>query len=290
MTRDGGAYRNEAKAYDLLSQHKEIAVPRFYGYSDDGRARGVVTVIEDLSPAETGSDSEPLSVDVAATVLEQIAVVHGKFWTASDLVEPLPKDNFVESVNDFLSNDWDLFFEQENEKLGQQATSFHWLRSNIDKVWMARNGDPTTFIHGDLHPANLLFKTDHEHPIIFVDWQLSSQGNPAYDVSYFMIGSLDVDDRRTHEMQLLHGYHTALQSMIGEPYPFERFLLNYRANVVRSMIRSVYSAAAAYRTPEDEARARKASISIERTVAASADLNPPEAMRELGYMDCFCVK
>ena len=285
MTQEGGAYRNEAMAYGLLSSHKEIAVPRFYGYSDDGRARGIVTLIEDLSPAETGSDQEPWSVDVVAAVLERIAVVHAKFWGANDLVEPLPKNSFVESVNKFLANDWDPFFEQENKLLGRQAESFQWLRNNIDKVWMARNCGPTTFIHGDLHPANLLFKSDPDRPIIFVDWQLSSRGNPAYDVSYFMIGSLGVDDRRAHEKQLLHDYHAVLQANVDVTYPFERFFLHYRANTTRSMFRSVYSAAAAYSAPDDEGRARKASISLERTVAASADLDPPEAMRELGYTD-----
>lgn len=63
---------------------------------------------------------------------------------------------------------------------------------------------PRALLHGDPHPGNTYRSADGRTG--FLDWQLVRTGHWSHDVGYFLIGSLDVADRRRQERHLLAGY------------------------------------------------------------------------------------
>jgi aminoglycoside phosphotransferase (APT) family kinase protein len=67
---------------------------------------------------------------------------------------------------------------------------------------------PQTVLHGDPHPGNTYSLPGDRTG--FYDWQLVRTGNWSHDVGYFLVSSLEPDDRRSHERDLLAGYLAAL--------------------------------------------------------------------------------
>ncbi|GIR38040.1 MAG: hypothetical protein CM15mP49_34250 [Actinomycetota bacterium] len=68
-----------------------------------------------------------------------------------------------------------------------------------------------TLIHSDLRADNLLFNTAGDG-VMVVDWQGCSFGPSSFDITYHMIQSLSVDDRRQHETELLDYYVSSMES------------------------------------------------------------------------------
>ena len=67
---------------------------------------------------------------------------------------------------------------------------------------------PTTVCHGDFRGDNLMFD-DRAHPahpddeVAVLDWQIAYRGPAVTDVAYFLCQSLTVEERRTHERELV---------------------------------------------------------------------------------------
>ena len=83
-------------------------------------------------------------------------------------------------------------------------------------------------IHGDYRLDNLMFSTTEDDDVVAVDWQTMIVGPPTRDVAYFLGTSLDVDDRRAAEEQLVASYHRALVARGVDGYDAERCFDDYR--------------------------------------------------------------
>lgn len=86
---------------------------------------------------------------------------------------------------------------------------------------------PQTVLHGDPHPGNSYALPGKRTG--FYDWQLVRAGNWSHDVGYFLVSSLDVDDRRAHDRELLGGYLDALYRAGVEAPAREEAWGRYRA-------------------------------------------------------------
>ena len=103
------------------------------------------------------------------------------------------------------------------------------LYSAIESAMENRLELPLTVIHGDLNLSNL-YVTSEDRPG-FLDWTLRRMPW-AMDVSYFIIGSLDVVDRRRWEQPLLANYLNELAAHGVDPPSFDDAWLAYRAYAV----------------------------------------------------------
>jgi hypothetical protein len=96
-----------------------------------------------------------------------------------------------------------------------------------------RKGSPRTLCHGDYSLDNLIFGTPERGvPFSVVDWQLLRHGLGVEDVAYFLGESLDPDDRRAIEMDLLRAYHQTLADSGIQGYAFEQCLNDYRLSLL----------------------------------------------------------
>lgn len=132
---------------------------------------------------------------------------------------------------------------------------------------------------GDVNRGNLLFPNDGSDEPIFIDWQLSGQKVLPFDLSYFIVRQLTTEQRREHEDDLLKEYYELLPDHVRDDYPFDNFILGYRACVTRSMLSAVMSVGPKFSgRPDQFERADMAAASI---IAAIKDLRPVEAIQEL---------
>jgi aminoglycoside phosphotransferase (APT) family kinase protein len=67
---------------------------------------------------------------------------------------------------------------------------------------------PYCLILGDCHQGNTYILPDGER--LWLDWQLVRRGRPWRDLTYFMIGSLTVEERRQNQRDLIAHYREQL--------------------------------------------------------------------------------
>ena len=267
----------EAQIYRLLSEAEVPSVPRLFGAFEHG-----TLVMEDLSPARSGSQVKGCTLKQAGDVLAILADIHGCFW-GDPRVPSIQPERFASAININMEQCWDSFEGRYREMLGDVAADFEWMWRNSETVSAHRLSEPTTLFHGDVHAENLLFSDDEKNGPVLIDWQLAGRGLASNDISFFLVKSLTVEQRRANEERLLQGYFELLPERVRTEYGFDRFILDYRACVTRSMMSAVMLVGPRFVDRPD--RLDLADAFAARVVAAVRDPNPVDAFRELGECD-----
>jgi hypothetical protein len=211
MTR---TYEKEAGFFADLADEVQIRRPACYWTGFDADAAAYCVLLEDLAPAEQGDQMRGCTVDEAALAVDEMALLHGPMWNATGLDgrfawlsrgSGTTDPGSVSLVDMFLPG----FFERYEERLPADVVEL--TRRALPNL--ARStafaDHPHTVIHGDFRNDNLMFG----HPdgrVCVLDWQTLGIGNGLSDLSYFLGGSLLVEDRRDHERELLQRYLTDL--------------------------------------------------------------------------------
>jgi hypothetical protein len=264
----------EGEIYHLLSEAKVPFVPRVYGTFGNGNL-----VLEDLSLTHSVVEkNQEYTINQTRSVISILADVNSRFWGDSRV----PKDNlshFVNSININFGQSWDIFKKRYQQQLGEEITAFEWMWENCEIVSRYYNSGPATLIHGDVNRGNLLFPNDGNDGPILIDWQLSGQKVLPFDLSYFIVKELAVQQRREHEDGLLKEYYGLLPDHMRAGYDFDHLLLDYRACTMRSMLSAVMAAGPKFSSrPDQFVRADRLAA---RVIAAVQDLRPVEAIQEL---------
>ena len=150
---------------------------------------------------------------------------------------------------------------------------------NPEIVSSQYNSSPSSLSHGDVNKSNLLYPNDGSDMPIFIDWQLSAQRVIPFDLAYFIIKQLTVEQRRKYEKELLKEYYELLGDKIKLNYSFDRMVLDYRACATRSMLSAVMRVGPRFENQPN--RFEKADELATRVIEAVKDLKPIEAIREL---------
>jgi hypothetical protein len=262
----------EAQVYRLLSDAQVRSVPRLLGAYEHG-----TLILEDLSPARSGSQVEGCTVQQAEGVLSMLAEIHGRLW-GDPRVPAIQPERFAAVIGFNMEQCWEPFQRRYGEMLGDAAASFEWMWRNAETVAAHRLLEPATLFHGDVHAENLLFTAD-QRPVL-IDWQLAARGLAANDVSFFLVKSLTVEQRRANEERLLRGYYQLLPERVRTEYGFDRFRLDYRACVTRSILSAVMLVGPRFVDRPD--RLDLADVLATRVIAAVRDLDPVGAFQVLG--------
>jgi aminoglycoside/choline kinase family phosphotransferase len=263
----------EAQIYRLLSEAEVLSVPQLFGAFENG-----TLVMEDLSPARSGTQLRGCTMQQARDVLAILAGIHGRFWS-DPRVPSIQPERFASAINVNMEQCWDLFRGRYREMLGDLGADFEWMWRNSETVSAHRLSEPTTLFHGDVHAENLLFGKDGKSGPVLIDWQLAGRGLAANDISFFLVKSLTVKQRRANEERLLQGYFELLPKRVRTEYAFGRLELDYRACVTRSMMSAVMLVGPRFVDRPD--RLALADVVATRVIAAVRDLNPVGAIREL---------
>jgi thiamine kinase-like enzyme len=262
----------EARIYRILSDAGVQAVPRLFGTCESG-----TLIMEDLSPARPGSQAAGCTLPQARAVLSMLAEIHGRLW-GDPRVPSIPPERFAAVIDVNMKQCWEPFKHRYGEMLGDVASDFEWMWHNAATVSAHRLSEPATLFHGDVHAENLLFTHDRRDGPVLIDWQLAARGLAANDVSFFLVKSLAVEERRANEDVLLRGYYALLPERVRTVYGFDRLKLDYCACVTRSMLSAVMLVGPRFVDRPDQLDL--ADAVARRVIAAVRDLRPVDAFRK----------
>jgi Ecdysteroid kinase-like family len=227
----GDICEREARFYHLMASRTGLPVAKsFYAdWDGDGGGRGVV-VMEDLVAAEGsfGHSGDHLGVDGVAAALESMALLHASMWGSPELERhaswlPRSMDTPVDTEQVIrIYNYMAINLEDPKYQVVLPAWAYEtpeMLNHLLDELsaYEREQHGPLCLVHGDAHQGNSYLGADGRR--IWLDFQLVRRGSSWRDVSYFMIGALTVDERRTHDRELIALYRNVLTAAGAQGVP-----------------------------------------------------------------------
>jgi hypothetical protein len=239
---------HEARFYYFV--RNDIAVPApgcYFADWDDGEVVQGFVVMEDLGlgGGVFGQSTAPVNIDGAAQALEGLAALHAGWWNSPKLEEHGWIERSMVADTDVSQYKILLPYIRINlERPTYQAILPQWLLDDPERLGraydrlvareQAKTG-PLCLVHGDAHLGNSYMRADGRR--LWIDWQLVRKGRPWRDVTYFMLGSLPIEDRRKGERDLLNHYCDALRARGVTQIPgFEAIWGEYRRWAIYGMV------------------------------------------------------
>jgi len=236
-------YEREVRFYDEIAEEVELRTPKRY-FSRWDAERGVfVLLMEDMNPARVGNQVTGCPPDEAGQTLERMARFHATWWESPKLADlewmPHGNDPIHQSAQQAYQDAWPAFVENFGKRLSAKAMSAaERLAPKIIDIQHAITKTPMTICHGDLRYDNLFFSPGE---MAVADWQIVLKGRSAYDVGYFMSQSVNPEDRKACEMDVLHRYHDTLKEHGVSGYSFDELMSDYRACAMYCLVYPVIS-------------------------------------------------
>lgn len=257
--------------------------PRFYGGLVERRRLDDMVVMADVGAegAVLNDATRPLSLEEVASGLKGLARLHSRYWGLRDAADvgldwvlPLrARATFRGLVRLGCSRGIPRLRDHlppETVALGASGMIGFWRR----QVAAVQQG-PQTLLHGDAHVGNTYTLPSGE--LGFYDWGVVRTGHWSFDVGYFIVSALGVEDRRAHAAELVEGYRLALEVPEAERPTPEEAWLRFRTSPPYGLAIWVTTGA------EDGYQAPEICQNLaHRFGRAFLDLDTPSALTELG--------
>ena len=267
-----GAYRGEVTFYADLAATVAVVVPRCEYAAIRPGTGDFTLLLEDLAPAVQGDQLGGCSVAQA-----RAAVVNLAGPARSPLVRPDP-DAGARTLRErprrrrdprgaLRPGDRDLR-RRAADRCSPTTTSTRCTACvEVAERWALGRAERFALVHGDYRLDNLMFD---DESVWAVDWQTLSLALPARDLAYFVGTSLDEDDRRASEEELVAAYHSALRGHGVSSYSLEQCWDDYRFAMVQGPLVAVFGYAYGTRTERGD---RMFAAMVRRACAAIRDLD-----------------
>ena len=246
-----GMGEREAQFYADVAPSVDLRVPPLYyaASADDG---SFALLLEDLAGGgcEFSDGAWGVTADAAAGALEELARFHARFedpgralrvapWLATP--QPATGDMAAQLCALGPRRSTATCSRRPTSAVGELYVEHH---ARLDELW---NAGPQTYIHGDTHIGNVFLDRGR---VGFVDWGLSRVSTPLRDVSYFLTMSVDPEERRRSERDLLRLYLDALRSAGGADIAFDEAWLVHRVQAAYTVVATFLVFMPSYGTPE----------------------------------------
>lgn len=232
-------YANEVDFYMRIRPELDIETPRCFGGSFDDETGTFGLVLEDmgLRDAQFMNVLVPHSPEQVRAVLDVFASLHGRYWRSprfeSDLdwVQPHVSGKIHNVFTD--SDQVPGFIKMLTETISFKREMVQRLGFTVDELGIQKNRVqrhqatlPQTLLHGDGHVGNT-YRVGNRGGLI--DWQLMARGYCMHDVGYYLMTSMQIEDRRRHEHDLLKYYLGKLREAgVSDAPDFDAAWLEYR--------------------------------------------------------------
>jgi len=249
------AYEVEVRFYAEIAPRVTVRHPRPLFAAVDPEEAWFTLLLEDVVGASQGDELAGCGPATAAAALRQMAGLHGPCWEAPDLaVSPWvnratpDSDAFTASI---VTGVFPGFLERYGDRLEPDHVAL--LEAFLPRLggWMARPRGPQTVVHADFRLDNMLFTPGDPAPVV-VDYQTVNWGCGAYDLAYFVGGSLEPEVRRAAVDDLLAGYHGALADHGVTGYPLEQLRSDYRRECFGGLMMAVGASMMVKQTPRGD--------------------------------------
>lgn len=191
----------------------DIEAPLGFHGGHDPHSWRSIAVIEDViatKGAEFVTAQRPISRSEIEDLVSTMAVWHGRFWEAPEVV----RNERLHCPVEYVRRSAETFGIVEVAKAGVEMAGEvvpPGLRGRTDDaleaLWAGLeecSRGPATLLHGDPHIGNTYVTRDGK--MGFTDWQIIQRGSWHYDLTYLVNGALAVEDRRAWEEDLLDLY------------------------------------------------------------------------------------
>jgi hypothetical protein len=239
-----GFYGREAAFYRELAATTSVPVPVCYYAAVDENDGRCVILLQDLTTARRGRSTDACSPAEVERAIEAIVPLHARWWQNPDLesrpwLDPegiMPLD----ATQPEFEAQWPVFLEKLSIPFTDQVRQFgEWaaveLRTVMQRLFYE---PPLTVIHHDFQADNLLFgRASDAVPLVVIDWQMLVRGRGPVDLAYLLSGSMDPEDRRRHELDLVTRYAVELEAAGIRDYDAAQCLADYRAALLLPPVR-----------------------------------------------------
>jgi Ecdysteroid kinase-like family len=243
----------EARFYADVAPSIAMRVPETYGAAtaEDG---SFVLVLEDLVAAGCAFSNGTWGVtaDAAAGALEDLARLHARFEDPAVRAAVVPwlrapgagRSDMTAQLLRTVLDQWRDALTPAYVAAGELYVEHH---DRIDYLW---NAGPQTYIHGDPHIGNVFLD---DQRVGFFDWGLSRLSTHLRDVSYFLTMTVDPEERRRNERDLLQLYLRALRTEGGAEISFDEAWSSHRVQAAYTVVATFLVFMPSYATSEAQA-------------------------------------
>jgi hypothetical protein len=265
----------EARFFAELAPQLPINCPKSYAELLDPDSENGLMLLEDLllRHASFGTQSRPLEPDTMARVLALQAGYHAAFWRSPrlDQFPWLKRGGAIVATNviDIYLGFWDTAERQPRfDKVPAVLRNRPLMRAALLRMQDNDLADACCVVHGDSHQANLYFDPDGSPG--YLDWATVMRSHWAFDVSYLIVGSQSVDNRRRHEREQLRYYLDSLAANGADAPSWDDAWLAYRQHAMWMFLTAMCPTAM---HPEEVCV-----FNTERACAAIVDLDTIESL------------
>ena len=261
-----GLYQREINFYNVLAKAANARAPKCYFAETRADGEFFALVLEDFPNHRPGDETIGLKVGEASLAVDLMAQLHGPYWGRMAQVDLAPltmpgRDRYVMAWNEMETR----FGEHVPDRLRKERETY------LDAIvplqeWLV--SQPSTLGHGDLRLDNLLFGDDGVDPIVAVDWQAVRPSKGLRDFAYLVSHSMDVEQRRANEINLLRRYVERI-GPFGIKYSLEEAREDYRKAMLFDFCTVLYIVGINLNTNERALRRKHALM--KRSVAAMLD-------------------
>ncbi|MEM9037543.1 MAG: phosphotransferase [Actinomycetota bacterium] len=272
-----GWFQREVHFYSAIADGS-VRTPACHAARHDAGTDDFVLVLEDLGHLRTVDQIAGCSIEDARTVMRALARFGAAFWEDTERVDGVP--HAWDSPNPegfaFVMGECGPQFEQRfpGRLPPELSAAIAEMPAAVMDLFTPPPELPHTLMHNDFRLDNLLFDDEHDE-VAILDWQLLTKGAAGGDVAYFLSQSMSVEDRRTHERELVGLYHSTLAELGAEVDP-DVLWDAYRRGVL--VVSSIPISAGVGLDPTNERGATLLDVMLDRSVAAIVDLDAVKMM------------
>lgn len=174
-----------------------------------------VLLLEDLATeAEVGDQVAGTDLETVRLGLDVLAELHATTWGAHDLPDThwmLGADVITRILHAGHRNSVKRFVKEQGHQLSDHSRALlrSIRRTGIKRRKRMYRERPQCLLHLDFRLDNLFLTPDGAIASV-IDWQSSTPGPAAFDVSYFITGSLNTDVAESEVDALIEHYHRRL--------------------------------------------------------------------------------
>jgi Phosphotransferase enzyme family len=271
-----GMGEREAQFYSDVGPSVELRVPRAY-FAATAADGSFVLVLEDLAAAGCAFSAGEWGVTAtaAAGALEGLAHFHARFEDPAVRAASVPwlvvpantRSAGTAQLLRSVLDEWRDALTPAYVAAGELYVEHH---ERIDQLW---NAGPQTYIHGDPHIGNVFLDGGQ---VGFFDWGLSRLSTHLRDVSYFLTMTVDPDERRRSERELLRIYLDALRAAGGAEISFDEAWAVHRVQAGYTVVATFLAFMPSYIASD----AQELGVALrKRSESALEDLEVVDALR-----------
>jgi hypothetical protein len=235
-----GLYEREVRFYRQIAERSQLRCARCYLAEWDAHAGQSLILLEDLAAhGAVGDQLAGCSPAAATLALGHLARFHARWWGSRDMRE-IPwlqrgTDLVRLSMTKVYEDSLGPFLEAFGDRLASEVRK---CVPNLNERVLAAmeefdRRDEYTIVHGDFRIDNIFFgHPGGPYELAVIDWQSPNRGWGAYDLAYFMAGSMPPEQRRAGERAALERYHDTLTGGGVRSYSFDELLVDYRASLM----------------------------------------------------------